>query len=761
MRVAPIKWQAEWIWDAYRRETPNTLLFFKKVVDLPAEVQSASIQISCSGSYKLYINSTYIGRGPYPADPAWQSYDSYELDATPFVPGVNLITVKAYNYGVGTHSRPWVAGGLILQGEITTHRGLTFAVTTDTSWCVKYPSGWMQGTTQMFWTTGFQEIVDLRQDRDLLHALPKPNRGWQKAVSYGKPPVEPWKRLIPREIPYLEETLVEPQNVVDVGRLQEPTQMPHPLTLGIWMQSEKTISDKNVFSGGTILPPGPDESGTFLLYDFGREIVGYPDIVLQTDGKAIVDIGYSECLTEEGRVFPTRQGIDQTDRLIIGPGTNHWEAMGRRAFRYLQICIRKTANPVTIDRLCVRATKYPVNDQSVFQSDDPVLNEVYSVSKYTLNLGMQDHFEDCPLREQAQYVGDTRVTSLYNYMTFGDQLLPAKAIRQFGRSQYVSGRIPSIAPGGTNHNIIDYSLLWVTLLYEYWFYTGRKELLQEMYPHVVTLLEWLQLESDADGFLVTEGKAGWWMFIDWGHLPHTGIITAVQCLYYQALFQAGIIAEQIGRHYEAQSWNERAEKLRQAIRSRMRTSEGLFTDRIGTECCGLHANILAGVCNVVTGEERRRLAEVLSTWDDRFLTAHTGYFNFFVLQFLFENGHADRALKLLTQFWGKMLENGATTWWERYEPGFDPTVNSTVSLCHPWSSGPAYLIPAYILGVRPATPGFGKIYFSPYLGDLHEAEGRIPTPHGLIRVKLQRAGNEVQSELELPPGIEVIPSEIV
>ncbi|MDD2629651.1 MAG: hypothetical protein PHV61_05720, partial [Limnochordia bacterium] len=110
MRVAPIKWQAEWIWDAYRRETPNTLLFFKKVVDLPAEVQSASIQISCSGSYKLYINSTYIGRGPYPADPAWQSYDSYELDATPFVPGVNLITVKAYNYGVGTHSRPWVAG---------------------------------------------------------------------------------------------------------------------------------------------------------------------------------------------------------------------------------------------------------------------------------------------------------------------------------------------------------------------------------------------------------------------------------------------------------------------------------------------------------------------------------------------------------------------------------------------------------------------------------------------------------------------------
>ena len=76
------------------------------------------------------------------------------------------------------------------------------------------------------------------------------------------------------------------------------------------------------------------------------------------------------------------------------------------------------------------------------------------------------------------------------------------------------------------------------------------------------------------------------------------------------------------------------------------------------------------------------------------------------------------------------------------------------SLCHGWSAGPAVWLHRAVLGVSPTLPGFAAIRFSPSLGSLETAEGTVPSPRGVIRVRLHKEKSDLQrAELEIPAGI--------
>ena len=66
--------------------------------------------------------------------------------------------------------------------------------------------------------------------------------------------------------------------------------------------------------------------------------------------------------------------------------------------------------------------------------------------------------------------------------------------------------------------------------------------------------------------------------------------------------------------------------------------------------------------------------------------------------------------------------------------------------------GPAYFLPAYVLGVQPAAPGFTRVRIEPNLTDLDFAEGTIPTPLGEIALRWERLP-QLHGTLTLPPGM--------
>lgn len=76
----------------------------------------------------------------------------------------------------------------------------------------------------------------------------------------------------------------------------------------------------------------------------------------------------------------------------------------------------------------------------------------------------------------------------------------------------------------------------------------------------------------------------------------------------------------------------------------------------------------------------------------------------------------ERMLKQMKEYWGGMIAQGATSFWEGYDANEDEVKQYGFygrpfgkSLCHAWSSGPAALIPSELLGIRPLSDGLGDL----------------------------------------------------
>ena len=56
------------------------------------------------------------------------------------------------------------------------------------------------------------------------------------------------------------------------------------------------------------------------------------------------------------------------------------------------------------------------------------------------------------------------------------------------------------------------------------------------------------------------------------------------------------------------------------------------------------------------------------------------------------------------------------------------------SLCHAWASGPVFLLPRILLGLRPLEDGWKTFTCRPS-PDAGNLRGAVPTPHGLIEAE--------------------------
>lgn len=89
---------------------------------------------------------------------------------------------------------------------------------------------------------------------------------------------------------------------------------------------------------------------------------------------------------------------------------------------------------------------------------------------------------------------------------------------------------------------------------------------------------------------------------------------------------------------------------------------------------------------------------------------------------------------------------GLTTFAENPDP--------TRSDCHAWSASPIYDFLATICGIMPDAPGFKRVRIEPFLGELKEIKGTMPSPKGTISVTLKRkeAGG-IEGEVVLPENL--------
>jgi alpha-L-rhamnosidase len=484
----------------------------------------------------------------------------------------------------------------------------------------------------------------------------------------------------------------------------------------------------------------------YVILDFGREVAGRVQIVSDSDAAALVSIAYGESMGEL-----TNQPYLGDDAVLVNA---HSSAVGpKSAFRYARI--RFLAAPhFKAKAIRLEDIYYPVHYLGSFESSDPLLNRIWETGVYTSHLCMQDDIWDAPKRDRGRWMGDTDVSGRVIDAVFADQFLVEDTLTRLIGPLPIRGHVNTI-PG--------YSSYWFTELADFVRHTGQTDYVKQVHEQLLELLAFMDQDFDAQNNFINHTKE--WLYVDWspgfnGDTPETRKTTPLE--YIRAYHDAAWLLRQIGDTQNAQHWEQRAASLTKTSQETA-WSDGSFGPRWQT-------NSMAVLAGVATPDQYASIwSNVLEnvgkpTYRPDVISP---YYGSYVLDAMADVGHRDAALAWIREYWGGMINEGATSFWEAYDPAWpkddphvdlqaDDTSGYQTSLAHGWSSGPSYWLMEQVLGIQPTAPGFAQTTIRPDLVGLTWARGAEPTPQGLLQVSLSHKHDEHSLHLvvDLPSGID-------
>ncbi len=132
-----------------------------------------------------------------------------------------------------------------------------------------------------------------------------------------------------------------------------------------------------------------------------------------------------------------------------------------------------------------------------------------------------------------------------------------------------------------------------------------------------------------------------------------------------------------------------------------------------------HASIFAILFGIADEARREQLVKSV-LFNSRIPAITTPYFKFYELDVLGRMGYSEEVLAQIKSYWGGMLEKGAVTFWEEYDPNAPDEEQYDMygdrfgkSLCHAWAASPVYLLAKYFAGLEIISPGGGKYKAEP------------------------------------------------
>lgn len=473
------------------------------------------------------------------------------------------------------------------------------------------------------------------------------------------------------------------------------------------------------FAYDPIKPASQIKTPEGILYDFGRV----------TFGKLLFNH------IETGAAMPVFYGESEDEALDTEfsyicdqvPADVSSYVMKPRAFRYIYVQNSKRSHTLTAEYEYL-----PLEYRGSFRSSNDTLNRIWDVAAYTFHLNSREFFLDGIKRDRWVWSGDAYQSYLINYYLFFDLELVKRTTLALRGKDPVEQHI---------NTIMDYSFYWIIGVADYYRFTGDIEFIQGIWPKIKTLLDFILSRLNDDG--LAEWLPGDWVFIDWSTaLDKTGALCAEQMLLARALESAAICAQLAGE--DAAPYQAKAESLREKIDSLFwDKNQGAYIDSFqsGRFNVTRHANIFALLFGFAKDDEKVQsiIERVLKNDDVPQIT--TPYFKFYELEVLCAIGDVRAALQTMLSYWGGMLDLGATTFWEEYDPNQDFPEHYAMygdkfgkSFCHAWGASPIYLLGRYFLGVRPTSDAYATFECVPDLGGLEWMEGTVPLPGGSVTV---------------------------
>jgi hypothetical protein len=482
-------------------------------------------------------------------------------------------------------------------------------------------------------------------------------------------------------------------------------------------------------------------NGNSLLVDFGKETFGFVQIKgLKAKGRLSLYYGESR---EEALSVDSCETFDHFS--ISNTKAEDFIVNHSRALRFVNIHFEDSAD---FEEVSMLYEYLPVTKRGAFRSSDAELNKIWDVAAYTLELNTREFFLDGIKRDRWIWSGDANQSYLMNYYLYFDNPTVKRTIWAVRGADPVQAHL---------NTIVDYSYYWFLSIYDYYQYSGDTAFLKQVYPRMQTLMDYCLNRWNQNGMV--EGLPGDWVFLDWAPISKEGELSALQLLAARSLEAMALCASVMKDDQKAGMYRKMATELLNKVKSVFWDAEQnafVHSRKDGTlnRQVTRYPNMFAMMFGYLNPSEIEKVKNNVLL-NDQVLKITTPYMRFYELEALCAIGQQQHVTKIIKDYWGGMLKEGATSFWEAYDPMQKGKEHYAMygrpygkSLCHAWGASPIYLLGKYYLGVKPLTPGFETYLVEPNLGGLQWMEGKVPTAKGDIDM----AVTEKQITIKTIPG---------
>lgn len=779
------KWKAQWIW--LPNDSAADMLLARKRFTLREVPERAFLSITATSRYQLYVNGKYVCCGPARSAAHHQSFDVLDISDS-LRRGANALAIRVHFQRADVSYYGTSRAGLLAQLDyVSASQTLTLA--TDASWRVTADESWLSSSPRMArFHLEVCDRVDLRRsirgwtdvefdDSEWSHSqVLRREEGWPLPQPDDRPThlIPPWTLFVPRDIPYLKESISTIRRLVYVGSIAESqaetnfrgddwSEAPAIARIAVPGNRPAVDREKGPFTIAA------NETGTcrVLVYDLGEVQNGRPYLDVIGPRGTVVDIMSAPYLLEQRLQSPIVAST-YVDRIVLSGERERWEAFYWKPTRWLAVVFRYLPGEAQVYDVGLRQIEYPFVQKGSFHTPTcPELKRLWEAAAKTIQVCTTDAYTD-NYRERRQYAQTAYYACLGNYPVFGDTALQRRYLTQIADEQLPNGIMPAYAPrhGDDYMVILDSNCFWIRGLHQYLLYSGDAETASDLLPAARRLLGFLHGYTNDDGLIDSPPFPYW---LDHAVNDRRGANFCLNGHYLGALEDFAETLQWLDEP-DADTYRQRAALVRKALREKAWDPDRqLFADAIiageRSRRFSEHANAMAMALKIATPEQMSAIAAQLSEREEHdFVRRASGIvmvtpaMSYFLHAGLCEAGYADQSWDLLrTRFSHMLSSSGNGTLWEEW--WLDGTGRS--GTFRPISSGRSDaqtesvffpgLFTRYILGIEPVRPGFRDVVLRHYPSKkLPQRRGEVPTPSGILGVSWENTPSEFEINLQVP-----------
>lgn len=506
--------------------------------------------------------------------------------------------------------------------------------------------------------------------------------------------------------------------------------------------------------------------GASIILDFGEELSGGVRILTYlVKGDKRVRIRFGESVSETSAELGEKNATnDHSPRDFYIELQNYSDlTFGQTGFRFIRLDF--LSGEFEIKSISAANDCDARKIIGTFSSSDELLNRIWLTAAKTLKLCLKNgYIYDGVKRDRLVWIGDIYPEAKTAYCLFNN-LPELKNSLVFCRDQTPAGKWINGIPA--------YSAWWLINLCEYYLKSGDGKFVKQNYGFISRLI------SEISACITQNGDVNFpYYFIDWAtHPKDKNRDEGYECDEQtdEKENAAKEYDEKAGTNYLIKIAFKKIISLLKNLDLPYDVAEKTL-EKLNRKSYVVKKHKQIAALAVLAGEKNEHNAQIMLFGGAKGLST---FLNYFIFTALAKFEKQSETVELIKEYYGAMLELGATSFWEDFDVEWAknsfkidelPITGKTDvhgdfgrfcykgfrhSLCHGWASGVLCYMTEELLGIKQT--GLNEFTIKPHLCGLKNISGVYPTRLGEIKIESTMLENgEIKTDVFAPEGIKIV-----